>query len=71
MPGMGGRGLAAELSRRYRHIPIVWMSGHTRETELQKGEIGKEEPFLQKPISADVLLETIAEIIDRRVPTPE
>jgi two-component system cell cycle sensor histidine kinase/response regulator CckA len=68
MPGMSGRGLAAELSRRYRDIPIVWMSGHTRETELQKGEIGKDEPFLQKPISADVLLETIAGIVDKRVP---
>jgi CheY-like chemotaxis protein len=68
MPGMGGRALAAELSRRYRHIPIVWMSGHTRETELQKGEIGKDEPFLQKPISADTLLETIAEIVDKGVP---
>jgi two-component system, cell cycle sensor histidine kinase and response regulator CckA len=68
MPGMSGRGLAAALSRRYRDIPIVWMSGHTRETELQKGEIGKNEPFLQKPISTDVLLETIAEIMDKRVP---
>ena len=71
MPGMAGRALAAELSRRYRDIPIVWMSGHTRETELQKGEIGQDEPFLQKPITADVLLGTIAEIMDRRVPTPE
>jgi CheY-like chemotaxis protein len=67
MPGMSGRGLAAELSRRYHHIPIVWMSGHTREAEIQKGKIGKDEPFLQKPISADVLLETIAEIMDKRV----
>ena len=65
MPGMSGRGLAGELSRRYGHIPIVWMSGHTRETELQKGEIGKDEPFLQKPISPDILLEAIAEIMDK------
>jgi PAS domain S-box-containing protein len=68
MPGMSGRGLAGELSRRYGHIPIVWMSGHTRETELQKGEIGMDEPFLQKPISPDVLLESVAEIMDRRAP---
>ena len=68
MPGMSGRALATELSRRYRHIPIIWMSGHTRETELQKGEIGKDEPFLQKPISPEVLLDTIARLIERRVP---
>ena len=65
MPGMGGRQLAAELSRRYRQIPIVWMSGHARESEQQRGELSQDEPFLQKPVSADVLLETVAQVIDK------
>jgi two-component system, cell cycle sensor histidine kinase and response regulator CckA len=69
MPGMGGRALAAALSRRYRHVPIIWMSGHTRETGLQKGDIGKDEIFLQKPISPDILLETIAGAMGKGVPT--
>jgi two-component system cell cycle sensor histidine kinase/response regulator CckA len=63
MPGMGGRQLATELHRRYRRIPVVWMSGHTRETELQKGEIGKDEPFLHKPITPEVLLEMVSAVI--------
>ncbi len=50
MPGMGGRQLATELSRSYRRIPIVWMSGHARDTELQLGQVGRDEPFLHKPI---------------------
>jgi two-component system cell cycle sensor histidine kinase/response regulator CckA len=68
MPGMAGRQLAAELRRRYRNIPIIWMSGHTRESELQKGEIGKDEPFLHKPVTPDALLETIAGVLEKRAP---
>ena len=65
MPGMGGRQLAAELSRKYRLIPIVWMSGHARESELQRGELSRDEPFLQKPVTADMLLETVAQVIEK------
>jgi CheY-like chemotaxis protein len=63
MPGMGGRQLATELHRRYRKMPVIWMSGHTRESELQKGEIGKDEPFLHKPVTPEALLETVAAVI--------
>ena len=65
MPGMGGRQLVAELSRRYRRIPVIWMSGHARETELQKGELSRNEPFLHKPVFPDTLLETVAQVIDK------
>ena len=67
MPGMGGRQLVAELSRKYRRIPIVWMSGHARESELQKGELSRDEPFLQKPVSADTLLEIVAQVIEKNI----
>ena len=65
MPGMGGRQLAAEVSRRYRQIPIVWMSGHAREAALQRGELSRDEPFLQKPVSSDTLLDTVADVISK------
>ncbi len=65
MPGMGGRQLAGELIRRYRGIPIIWMSGHAREAELQKGELARDEPFLHKPVAPDVLLQTVGQTIDR------
>jgi hypothetical protein len=41
------------------------MSGHAREAELQRGELSPNEPFLQKPVSADTLLETVAQVIER------
>jgi two-component system, cell cycle sensor histidine kinase and response regulator CckA len=65
MPGMGGRQLAAELSRRYRRIPIVWMSGHARESEVQKGELSRNDPFLHKPVTPDTLLDTVAQVIEK------
>jgi two-component system cell cycle sensor histidine kinase/response regulator CckA len=65
MPGMSGRQLSSELSRRYHEIPIVWMSGHTREAEVQKGQIGIDEPFLHKPLPPELLLDTVAQVIGR------
>jgi CheY-like chemotaxis protein len=65
MPGMGGRQLAAELSRKYQRIPIVWISGNARESEVQRGELSRDEPFLQKPVTADMLLETVAQVIEK------
>jgi len=65
MPGMSGRQFAAELSRRYHQIPIVWMSGHTREAELQKGQVTADEPFLHKPVPPDLLLDTIGKSMKR------
>ncbi|MFL5547027.1 MAG: ATP-binding protein, partial [Gemmatimonadales bacterium] len=65
MPGMSGRQLAAELSRRYHQIPIVWMSGHSREAELQRGQVTAEEPFLPKPIPPELLLDTVAKAMKR------
>jgi len=70
MPGMSGRQLAAELSRRYHRIPLVWMSGHTREAEVQKGQVGANEPFLNKPIPPEVLLETVSRIIGETAGAP-
>jgi PAS domain S-box-containing protein len=65
MPGMSGRQLAAELSRRYHQIPIVWMSGHSREAELQKGHVTSDEPFLHKPVPPELLLDTVAKAMKR------
>jgi CheY-like chemotaxis protein len=63
MPGLGGRQLSAELGRRYPGIPIVWMSGHTRESELKEGSVGASEPFLHKPVPPDLLVDTVASVI--------
>lgn len=63
MPEMGGRQLVRELSRRYPGIPLIWMSGHARETQFQPDQVGRDQPFLYKPVSPDLLLETVAEVL--------
>ena len=55
------------VPHRYRQIPIIWMSGHAREAELQKGELSRDEPFLHKPVSPDLLLQTVAQAIERNI----
>jgi len=69
MPGMSGRQFAAELSRRYHQIPIVWMSGHSREAELQRGQVTADEPFLHKPVPPELLLDTVAQAMKRLTET--
>ena len=65
MPVMGGRELTAELRRRYPHLSIVWMSGHPRETESRAGEQSQGLALLQKPIPPQVLVDTIAKVLQR------
>jgi PAS domain S-box-containing protein len=68
MPGMGGRQLARELARRYPDIPLIWMSGHSRESQLQgpPHEVSADQPFLHKPVAPDALLDTVAGVLAKR-----
>ena len=63
MPGMGGAQLAQELSRKYPHLPLVWMSGHPRETGMPPGELADDQLFIQKPVAPRVLLKAVAEAL--------
>jgi PAS domain S-box-containing protein len=63
MPGMGGVQLARELRKQYSDIPLVWMSGHPRETEVRDDEVAARQVFLHKPVAPDVLLGTVAETL--------
>ncbi|MGH7526863.1 MAG: response regulator, partial [Gemmatimonadales bacterium] len=65
MPLMGGRELAQELARRYPAVPLVWLSGHPRESEFPEAATDQDYPFLQKPVPIDLLLETVAGALRR------
>jgi two-component system cell cycle sensor histidine kinase/response regulator CckA len=65
MPVMGGLELAEELGRRYPHIPLLWMSGRGQEVRLSSHDVGRDRPLLQKPISGEVLLRTVAQLLER------
>src|SRR4051794_17178681 len=63
MPGMGGRVLSEELSRRYPALSIMWMSGHPRDVEFPREVPGPERAFLMKPVAPEALLETVTQVL--------
>ncbi len=61
MPGeLDGRGLAAEIRRRYVDLPVLIMSGYTDVTELDV-------EFLHKPFSADSLRAAITRTMSQKL----
>ena len=67
MPGMGGRALAQELTRRRPEMRVVYMSGYTGQTVGTQGPIDPGSDFLSKPFSRVVLARKIREALDRRM----
>lgn len=63
MPQMTGPVLAAELKDRRPEMLVLFMSGYTEDVMLRQGIIDEEINFLQKPLSASVLLRTVAQLM--------
>jgi CheY-like chemotaxis protein len=66
MPVMGGRELANRLKADYPGLPVIWMSGHPKDSAPVSSDASGAGLFLQKPIAPDVLVETVARALDRR-----
>lgn len=66
MPGMGGRPLAQELTRRRPEIRVVYMSGYTGQAVGAQGPVEPGSDFLPKPFTRDTLTRKIREALDRR-----
>ncbi len=63
MPGLNGLELAAELKRLAPSIPMIMCSVHLRSDVYSKAaELGVAE-YLQKPVSVDILRQTVAETL--------
>ena len=67
MPGMGGRALAQELTRRRPDTRLVYMSGYTGQAVGSQGPIEPGSDFLSKPFTRETLARKIREALDRRV----
>ena len=65
MPVMGGRELGERLAREHPGLPLVWMSGYPRDTAFADGAGGLSHPFLQKPITPEVLIHTVGDELAR------
>jgi two-component system cell cycle sensor histidine kinase/response regulator CckA len=66
MPVMSGRELGQRLAAEHPHLPVVWMSGHPKDSApAAPGSVGTE-LFLQKPLAPDLLVETVGRALERR-----
>jgi len=65
MPRMNGREAYEEIKKISPDVKALFISGHTRDTRLDKGIADEEVDFLPKPLSPIKLLQTIREILDR------
>jgi DNA-binding response OmpR family regulator len=62
MPGLTGEEVLARLRALDPDLPVILLSGHPG----QKREEGGASAVLMKPTSADTLLSTLREVLDRR-----
>jgi two-component system, cell cycle sensor histidine kinase and response regulator CckA len=69
MPGMGGRALAQELTRRRPDVRLAYMSGYTGQAVGSQGPIDPGSVFLLKPFTREMLTRKIREALDRSVVT--
>jgi CheY-like chemotaxis protein len=60
MPVMSGRELSARLAEDWPDIPLIWMSGHPRDSTFADGAEEVSHAFLQKPISEELLARVVA-----------
>jgi CheY-like chemotaxis protein len=66
MPEIGGRELGERLAAEYPGLPVIWMSGYPYDAAVGDGGSAAANPFLQKPISADVLIRAVEDVLSRR-----
>ena len=68
MPGLGGRALAGHMQRVRPNVPILLMSGYTRDAVVHNAEMAAGTPFLEKPFTAEQLRTRVRDAIDQRHP---
>ncbi len=64
MPRMDGRELAARVAAVRPDLPVLYTSGHPDET-TRRALVEGEQPYLQKPFTAEELLSRVAEMLRR------
>ena len=64
MPEMGGAELIAQLRAEQPTLPVMFISGYSRDVGKARGA-AEDAPFLQKPFSMDTLVRTVRETLDR------
>jgi two-component system cell cycle sensor histidine kinase/response regulator CckA len=65
MPGMGGRELAASIQLCRPGVPVVLMSGYTRDSMTDIVDLTTGGAFLEKPFTSESLTQKVREVLGR------
>jgi PAS domain S-box-containing protein len=65
LPGMSGSELARLIEKHRPDVKIVFMSGYTEHSSLEKGALNMEGRFLAKPFSPDSLLRMVKTVLSQ------
>jgi CheY-like chemotaxis protein len=65
MPGMGGREVGEALEQMRPGVRVLYLSGYTENAIAQRGTLGTELPFLQKPFTMEALLRKVRQVLDQ------
>jgi len=65
MPGLGGRALLGHVQRVRPGVPVLLMSGYTRDAMVNSAELPASGMFVQKPFTPAALTQKVREAMDR------
>ena len=63
MPAMNGLELAAELGVRHPGVPVLFMSGYSRDAQINRGDVPPPH-YLEKPFTPAALTAKVREVLD-------
>jgi CheY-like chemotaxis protein len=64
MPRMSGRQIAERLSPLRKEMKVLYMSGYTDDAIVIHGVLESSMAFIQKPVTSDLLLRKVREVLD-------
>ena len=65
MPGLDGRRLGETISRCWPSVRVIYMSGFPAKRMVNEGQLDPNEPFVQKPFTAEELSRKVRETLER------